>query len=313
MLSVIVPVYRNEGSVPELLAALAELHQGTGGIEAVLVVDGSPDRSYELLRAALPEQSFPSRLIVLSRNYGSFAAIRAGLGVASGDHFAVMAADLQEPTELTQEMYQRLVNGDADVVIGVRDGRNDPRLSRITSRIFWGLYRRFVVREMPAGGVDVFACTRQFRDELLRLDERHSSLIAQVFWLGFRRESVSYVRRKRTHGRSAWTLSRKVEYMMDSVFSFTDLPIRLLVRLGGLVALFAGIFGIVVAAARLSGMIEVPGYAAIVLLVTFFGALNLFALGVVGSYAWRAYENTKGRPLHTVLRSEAFEGSGDSS
>lgn len=308
MLSVIVPVYRNEESVPMLLEALGQIHAGAGGIEAVLVVDGSPDHSYERLRELLPAQPYASRLAVLSRNFGSFAAIRTGLGLATGDRFAVMAADLQEPPELVLEMDQRLRKGDADVVLGVREDRNDPFFSRISANVFWAIYRRFVVADMPSGGVDIFACNRAFRDQLLQLDERHSSLIAQVFWLGFRRAYVPYVRRKRLHGRSAWTLSKKVEYLMDSVFSFTDLPMRLLVRLGGLVAVLSGVFGVLVAIARLSGFIAVPGYAALVVLVTFFGALNLFCLGLVGSYAWRTYENTKARPLHIVMECQEFPG-----
>jgi len=248
--------------------------------------------------------------VLLSRNFGSFAAIRAGLAEGSGSRFAVMAADLQEPPELIGEMDRELRSDTADVVVGIRDGRSDPLVDRLPARMYWALYRRWVVREMPAGGVDVFACSRSFRDELLRMAERRSSLIAQVFWLGYRRREVTYVRRPRLHGRSAWTLGRKVEYLLDSVFSFTDLPIRLLVRAGGAVAILAGVLGLLIATMRLVGAIDVPGYAALALLVVFFGAANVFGLGIVGTYAWRAYENTKDRPLHVVLRSETYAGRG---
>lgn len=307
MLTLVIPVYRNEESIPDLVAEVTRLHhQLSGALEAVFVVDGSPDRSYEVLRDLLPEIPVSTRLIVLSRNFGSFQAIRTGLEVGSGDRFAVMAADLQEPPELVLEMDRVLRDEPIDVVIGVRDGRQDPLLSRLPAQAFWWLYRRFVVPEIPSGGVDIFGCNRQFRDTLLMLDERHSSLIGQIFWLGFRRKCVSYGRRRRIHGKSAWTFRKKLTYLMDSVFAFTDLPIRLLIRIGGGGALLSGLMGCVVLVARLMGAINVPGYAITMIAITFLGAVNLLALGIVGSYAWRTYENTKRRPLAVILKQEAF-------
>jgi hypothetical protein len=173
---------------------------------------------------------------------------------------------------------------------------------------FTALYRRYVVPDMPSGGVDVFGCNRAFRDTLLQLQESHSSLVAQIFWLGFRRRTLSYVRQARTHGKSAWTLRKKVNYMMDSVFAFTDLPIRLLIRAGAFGATVAAIIGIAVTVARLADLIAVPGYAMTAILIVFFSALNLLSLGIVGSYAWRAYENSKARPLAILLKVEGWSG-----
>ena len=308
MLTLIMPVYCNEGSIPDLLNVVEKLYISLNGdLETVFVVDGSPDRCYELLREALPKKTFPSKLILLSKNFGSFQAIRVGLQHGSGDRFAVIAADLQEPPELVLEMDQVLREQDVDVVVGVRDGRKDPFFSRISSQVFWGLYRRYIVPEIPEGGVDVFGCNKAFRDTLLQLDESHSSLIAQIFWLGFRRKCITYTRQAREHGESAWTLDKKINYMMDSVFAFTDLPIRLLVRIGGIGAIAAGLLGLVVLAAKILGMIMVPGYAMTMLTITFLGALNILGLGIVGSYAWRAYENTKSRPLAIVLKEDCFQ------
>ena len=307
VLSLIVPVYRNEGSIPDLLDVVESIHEDThDGLEVVFVIDGSPDRSHELLRETLPLRPFRSRLVLLSRNFGSFAAIRAGLERGEGDRYAVMAADLQEPPELVLQMDEVLRNDGVDVVMGVREGRSDPLSTRLTAQAFWTTYRRLIIPDMPPGGVDVFACTRAFRDQLLRLDERHSSLIAQLFWLGYRRSFVGYVRAERKHGRSAWTFRKKVGYLSDSVFSFTDLPIKLLTWVGGLFAVVLGIYGLGVAVLRLLGLIDVPGFTMLIVLVAFLGALNIFALGVVGTYAWRAYENTKARPIHVVQQEDLF-------
>lgn len=307
MLTLVIPVYRNEGSIPDLLDVVEGLHHRLNNeLETVFVVDGSPDRCYELLSESLPKRKFRSKLVLLSRNFGSFAAIRVGLELGSGKHFAVMSADLQEPSDLILDMDSALHEEEIDVVVGVRDVRLDPIISRIAARIFWGLYRRYVVPGIPPGGVDVFGCNRQFRDTLLKLDERHSSLIAQIFWLGFRLKLISYVRKARQHGKSAWSLRNKINYMMDSIFSFTDLPIRLVISIGGSGSLLAGLLGIVVLTAKLFHIIAVPGYTITMLAITFIGSLNLLGLGIVGSYAWRTYENTKGRPLAVVLKSESF-------
>jgi glycosyltransferase involved in cell wall biosynthesis len=309
LLSLVIPVYKNEASIPQLLDAIEQMHNKlVNELETVFVIDGSPDRSYEILRDALPKRPFLSKLILLSRNFGSFSAIRVGLQHGSGDRFAVMAADLQEPPELVLEMNRVLQDEPIDVVVGVREARNDPLLSRLPAQLFWSMYRRFVVPDMPEGGVDMFACNRQFRNTLLTLDERHSSLIAQIFWLGFRRKCVSYVRQERQHGKSAWTFRKKLNYMMDSIFAFTDLPIRLLIRVGGGTALLATLLGICVAIAKMFGWIAVPGYAMTIIAIVLLGASNLFALGVVGSYAWRTYENTKGRPLAIPVFIENFAG-----
>ncbi len=308
MLSLIIPVYRNEASIPELLAELQGLHQAlAGALELVFVVDGSPDRCHELLRTLLPRTGLDATLVLLTRNFGAFAAVRMGLQQARGDTFAVMAADLQEPPELVLRMQAVLAEGQADVVVAERSGRHDPFWQRWQAALFWSLYRRYVVPEMPPGGVDIFACNRAFRDALLDLGESRSSLIAQIFWLGFRRAGVPYERQPRRHGQSAWTWRKKLAYLADSVFAFTDLPVRLLTRVGALGLLVAAVLGVVVLFGKLSGLIGVPGYAMTLIAILFFGALNLLSLGIVGTYAWRAYENTKQRPQAIALRVDRFE------
>jgi len=307
MLSLVIPVYRNEASLPELLAALQALAGALPEpLEVVFVVDGSPDHCHDILRERLPATGLNATLLLLTRNFGAFAAVRAGLEHARGDTFAVMAADLQEPPELVPQMHALLAGDAADVVVAERTLRHDPPWQRWQAELFWALYRRFVVPEMPPGGVDIFACNRAFRDALLQLTESRSSLIAQIFWLGFRRASVPYVRQPRRHGASAWTWRKKMAYLSDSVFAFTDLPVRLLTWAGALGMGVAVVLTLAVLTAKLMGQIAVPGYAITLIAILFFGALILFSLGIVGTYAWRAYENTKQRPQAVVLREQQF-------
>lgn len=305
--SLVVPVYANEGSIGDLVHAIEGISRRVdGGFEALFVVDGSPDRSYALLRERLPDAAFPARLITLTRNFGSFAAIRVGLEQARGRVVAVMAADLQEPPELVLRFLEELQDGRHDVAFGVRETRFDPLLSTLASKVFWAVYRRFVMQDIPKGGVDIFAVTARFRERLLLLGESNTSLLAQLFWLGGRRVFVPYERRARQHGRSAWTFSKKLRYLSDSVFAFTDLPVRLLITLGAVAMTAALLLSFITIVAKLSGVVEVPGYAGTMLAILFFGALNALGLGVVGTYAWRAFENTKARPLAIIQDEEWF-------
>lgn len=213
-----------------------------------------------------------------------------------------MAADLQDPPELVLQFFQQLDEGTCDVVVGARTTRSDPLLSRAFAELFWWLYRRLVQPAIPPGGVDLFGCNKAFRDRLMTLDELNTSLVGLVYWLGYRRTTLPYERRRRPYGTSSWSFRRKLRYLSDSVFAFTDLPIRLLLALGGIGLGLSVILGVVVLLARLSGAIEVPGYTTTTLLIVFFGALNLTGLGIVGSYTWRAFENTKRRPGYVVAQ-----------
>lgn len=305
--SLVIPVYKNAETIGPLISACEGLNARLDrALEVVFVVDGSPDASHALLRDGLGRAGFRAKLVLLSRNFGSFAAIREGLRVAAGPSFAVMAADLQEPPELMLTFFEVLSTEPVDLVIGTRESRADPLLSRWASSAFWWLYRRFIDAAMPPGGVDVFACNRAFRDRLLGLSEANSSLVGLLFWLGYRRKVIGYARQPRMAGRSAWTLRKKLKYLFDSLFAFSDLPIRLLAFFGALGLVTSIVVALVVLAARLLGLVAVPGYAATVLVVTFFGALNSLGLGVIGSYVWRTFENTKGRPLAIVMQTEDF-------
>jgi len=311
MNSLVIPVYRNESSLPDLLEALDAIEQAAPeALEVVFVVDGSPDGCAAYLREHLAGHRFGSKLIELSRNFGSFAAIRVGLAEATGSQIAVMAADLQEPPSLIVDFFAALSRGDVDVVVGQREARDDPALSAWGSRIFWALYRRLIQPEIPPGGVDVFACTSAVRDELVRLQESNSSLVGLLFWTGYRRLAIPYRRAARQHGESAWTLGKRLRYLSDSVYAFSDLPIRILLITGALGLVVSLGLGSLVLVARLTGQIDVPGYAAIVVSMMFFAALNMLGLGILGSYVWRTFENTKRRPGAIVMTKQRF-GSSD--
>jgi glycosyltransferase involved in cell wall biosynthesis len=307
VLSLIIPVYKNEANLDRLLAALAELSRKLeGDLEAVFVIDGSPDRCLEILRERLPVAPMQSRLLSLSRNFGSFAAITAGLKVGTGEYLAVLAADLQEPPELVLQFWNILRNDEADIVFGYRTGRADPWLSELFSNLFWDVYRLLVVRNMPKGGIDVFGCTRQVRDRLVEFPEASTNLIALLFWLGFRRRFVGYARLARQEGKSAWTFAKKVRYCFDSIFNFTDLPIRLLLFAGLAGVSFSVLCSIVVLIAKVLGDIPVPGYTPILLAILLFGGFTSLGFGITGEYLWLTLQNSRRRPGFVVASREEY-------
>jgi polyisoprenyl-phosphate glycosyltransferase len=306
MLSLVIPVYKNEDNLPRLLAELQALAgRLPDDLEVVFVVDGSPDRSLRVLQEGLPHWPIRSRLLELSRNFGSFAAIAAGLTRAAGEYMAVLAADLQEPPELILDFHSVLQAGDADIVLGCRTGRADPWWSRWLSQSFWRLYRH-IVPDMPPGGVDMFACTARVRDRLVEMRESDSNLIALLLWLGFRRTFVEYQRRPRLEGRSAWTLGRKMRYALNSVFNFTDLPVRALLVLGASGTAFAVVAGATVFTMWALGRIPVLGYTPLMLAMTFFGGVTALGLGIVGQYLWLSLQNVRGRPTFIIKDERTF-------
>jgi polyisoprenyl-phosphate glycosyltransferase len=292
--SLVVPIYRNASTIEALVETITRIaDQLEGGLETIFVIDGSPDDSSQLLRRTLRAVQFDARIVEHSRNFGAFAAVRTGMSAARGRYISVMAADLQEPPELVVTFLVRLASGDVDVVAGRRTSRNDR--GDISSKLYWRLYRRFVLSDIPPGGVDVFACTAAVRDVVCSLEDVHTSLVAQLFWVGFRRELVPYDRLPR-EGKSGWTLRSKFRYLSDSVFAFTELPVRLLWLVGIIGMTLGVVLGAVVLVARATGTITVPGYAATVLILLLFLSLNSLGLGIIGSYVWRAYDTIKRRP-----------------
>lgn len=309
-LSLIVPVYRSELNIPPLLGALdafAREHAEEFELECVFVVDGSPDDSLGVLLALLPGyDSFVSQVHDLSRNFGAPFAVRCGLERATGQFFAPVAVDLQEPFESIRAMFLQVRDDVADVCFGQRVAREDPWLSKQFSRVYWTLYRRLVARELPPGGADLFVCNERVRGALLQLREKNGFLIGQVLWMGFRRTFVPYTRHKRALGRSSWSFRKRVAYLMDSLFLFSDLPIKLLLALGVFGLLISGALATSLVLNSLFGSVAVPGYAATVTTISFFGGLNSLGFGIIGEYLWRTYQNTQQRPLSLVREEHRF-------
>jgi polyisoprenyl-phosphate glycosyltransferase len=299
--SLILPIYNNALFIPELITDINDLQSSlTDQLEAIFVIDGSPDDSLIVLKRHLFNLHVPVKIINLSKNFGSFLAIKAGIDHARGQFIAIKAADRQEPMSLVRRFFTALIKDEADIVIGARKSRRDPLNHRLSANFFWFIYRKLVNSQIPAGGVDMFACNQNVIPYIKAMSETHSSLIEYLFWLGFRRKVVYYNRLRRIQGHGGWTLSKKIKLASDSVFSFSDLPIRFFYALGIISSTLAILLALIVIISKLIGSIQVPGYAAIVVISLFFFGLNAIGLSILGSYVWRSYENTKSRPSYII-------------
>ena len=300
--SLVVPVYNNADSLRDLINEITRLALSFDhDFEAIFVVDGGTDNSNDRLAELTVDLPYRTVVVEHSRNFGSFSAIRTGLHVSEGEIIAVRSADLQEPNALIEELFSTVKRGACEIALGVRQGRNDALHRRVGAGVFWSLYRRYVQPQMPKGGVDVFACTRCVRDALLELREANSSLVGLLIWLGYPFAVVPYVRLQRVHGKSEWSLDKLVDYMSDSAFAFSRTPIKVVRWLGILGTALGVLGGIVLVLLRLTGSNVETGYTPIMLAILVMGSLNLAAIGVLGSYIWRVFENTKRRP-HGVVR-----------
>jgi glycosyltransferase involved in cell wall biosynthesis len=251
-----------------------------------------------LLRDSLLKSGISNyKIISLSRNFGAWTAVRAGLAASDGNVTATMAADLQEPMELYLDFYTTLQSSkDAQIAIGVRKERDDPLTQRIFANLFWYLYRVIVNRSIPRGGVDVFALTKVSLVQLNRYTESGTSVIGLLYEIGFDKAHCVYSRSERLVGKSAWTLRKRINYLLDSVIAFSDFPLRVIVLLGTVSTLVFSTAGLVLIVGRLTDAIVVPGYTSLMLAIFFVCSVIVLSLGIIGSVIWRTYLGSKNRP-----------------
>ena len=296
-LSVVVAVFCNEGSLRPLFEALLEIEAGleTRGIdlEIICVDDGSLDGSFGVLKdlkAARPA----TRLIKLTRNFGAVKAARAGLRFVTGDCFLFLAADLQDPPGLILEMADRWLAG-SKYVLCVRRQRSDSLSSRLFSTFFYRLVRLIVVRDYPRGGFDLALMDRAFLPYLLDSAKNVNTPLFS-YWLGFKPDVLEYVRQKRLHGKSGWTLAKRFKFFLDSLLGLSIVPVRAMSLFGALVSLGSFAYGTLIAFNALRGSRSVPGFATIVVITAFLLGIVIMMLGVIGEYLWRIYDEVSRKP-----------------
>ena len=295
--SIVVPVFKNEESIDRLLNRVTSLASSlVGDVEAIFVVDGSPDSSLSLLQTSLPNTTFDSKIILLSRNFGAFSAIRAGLREADGTATVVMAADLQEPISLIEELLGLVVKDGVDVAVGVRQARKDSFVSRFLSSSFWRFFNRLTTLEMPKGGVDIFALSRDARQKINEFEESSTSLVGLIYWIGFKRQEVSYLREKRAEGVSSWSLRKRINYAKDSITAFSEIPLSIFLWSGVIGALVSLLLVVVLIVRLFMNHNDDISRQLVSIGLLFVVSYLMSGLGLLGTYLWRVSDNVRKRP-----------------
>jgi polyisoprenyl-phosphate glycosyltransferase len=309
--SIVVPVYNEEESFPDLVKRLSEVMDLLDGpAEVVLVDDGSRDSSYQLMLEA-NRQDPRFKVLQLSRNFGHQVAITAGMDVASGQAVIIMDADLQDPPQVILEMAAKWQEG-YEVVYAVREQREgETMFKKTTATLFYSLLRRMADIEQPVDVGDFRLVDRKALDAFLQMRERNRYVRGMFSWIGFRQAAVPYTRASRHAGRSKYPLRKMLRLASDGLVGFSTAPLRFALMAGVLLAIGAIGYGVVAIALKLAGLPYVPGYASLLVTITFLSGVQLIVIGMVGQYVARTYDEARGRPLYLVRDASGFTTNGE--
>lgn len=294
-ISIVVPVYYSADTLMDLYQDMKDkILEKLGEYELVFVDDGSGDNSWDIMNE-IHEMDENVKLVKLSRNFGEHAALLAGLSVCTGDCAVTKQADLQEDSLLILDMYESWKKGNK-VVLAIRRSRDESPVKVFFANMYYALVRKFVNKKMPQGGCDCYLIDRQVIEVLQRLDEKNSSLTLQVLWAGFKTDLVYFDRKDREKGKSRWTLAKKYKLVVDSLMSFSYVPIRFMIVVGTVFNIFAFALFISVIVERIKFGAPVVGWASLMCVILCSSGLILMMLGILGEYVWRALDAARKRP-----------------
>ena len=296
-ISVVIPVYFNEDSLPKLFEELdlveKELSKKQICLELIFIDDGSGDKSLDRLlefKKIRPE----TIIIKLTRNFGAIKAVKAGLKFVTGDAFLVLAADLQDPPNLILEMVDSWLSG-SKFVICVRRTRDDPLVNKILAKLYYKILRLIVIKDYPDGGYSLLLMDKTFLPHILN-SSKSVFLHVLAYWIGYEPKTIYYDRRARESGKSRWTLSKNLGAFLDVMLGFSVTPIRLISGIGFIVALASFLYGANVVISSFFFEIPVKGFVTLVALITFLLGLIIVMLGLIGEYLWRIFNEIDKKP-----------------
>lgn len=302
LISIVVPLYNEEGNVDELvrrIRAVVSDVRGQPRCELVLVNDGSRDATLLRLRdLALTHHEIV--VVNLSRNFGHQIAATAGLDMARGDAVILMDGDLQDPPELIGAFLERWREG-YDVVYAVRRSRKgEGRFKLLTARWFYRTVRRLTNVTIPVDTGDFRLMSRRVVEALKLTRERHRFLRGLVSWVGYPQIGVEYDRDERFAGTSKYSVTKMLRFAVDGITGFSEIPLRFASYFGFAVSLIAFIVALFEILIKLFTGYNLPGYTSTIFAILFLGGVQLIAIGMLGEYVGRIYEQVKGRPLYLV-------------
>jgi dolichol-phosphate mannosyltransferase len=306
--SLIIPIYNEEETIPELYRRVSDVMDSLDdSVELILINDGSGDRSLNLMRE-LQERDARVCYISFARNFGHQAAVTAGLNFARGQVIVVLDADLQDPPELIPKMIESWQAGYHVVYAQRTKRKKESWFKRLTAYVFYRLLQQLADVDIPADTGDFCLMDRQVVDVLNSMPERNRYIRGLRAWIGFRQTAVKFERDPRFAGEVKYTFKKSLALAINSLVSFSKIPLRLSTYLGLFSALIALFMALLVLYWRLQQPESpVTGLATILIAVFFLGSVQLISIGILGEYIGRIYEEVKGRPAYTIAEIAGLE------
>ena len=302
MISIVVPVFNEEDSLPELYHRISTvMHQVRLSFELIFVDDGSTDQSLDIM-VELSEKDKNVKIIQLSRNFGHQSAIIAGIDYAQGEAVIMMDSDLQHPPELIEKLIEKWREG-YDVVYTCRDETEDASLfKRFTSQCFYMFVYRLAEVQIPAGTADFRLLDRSVVDSLRAFGERSIFLRGVINWIGYRQAAIRYRASARYRGETKYSFLRMLRFAMDGITSFSSIPLYISAFMGIIISFCSFLYAANVIYIRLFTDRVVEGWTSVMVALLFLGGIHLLTLGIQSIYLGQMYKEVKGRPRYLIRR-----------
>ena len=299
-LSLIVPCYNEAENVRPFQEAVISAFDGCGyDYEIIFVNDGSKDATLHNLKKIHARQECPVKVVSFSRNFGKESGIYAGLEQAAGEYIALIDADLQQRPEIVRDMVQILEEKpEYDVVAAYQDRRGEGKVLSFFKKSFYAIINKLSHVTLQPDASDFRTFRRSVRDSLLQVGEYHRFSKGIFAWVGYDTCFIPYTAQPRANGTTKWNFRKLFNYAVDGIIGFSTAPLRFSTYVGAITAVAAVIYLLIVIIEKLIWGIDVPGLATVIVLILFFGSMQLFGLGIIGEYVGRTFEQTKDRPIY---------------
>jgi polyisoprenyl-phosphate glycosyltransferase len=299
-ISVIIPIYNEYEGIPFLVENLNTFFREQPQLrpEVIFVNDGSKDGSVKRL-LEMNHETYKGKIISLSRNFGSHAALRAGISIASGEFVCFNYADLQDPLELILQMEEKIKEGN-EIIWAHRESSKTSLGEKTFSSLYAYLMKNFAFSNFPDKGFDIVMFNKKVANQVKNNVEANSSIFLQILGMGFRQTSISYKKRERKSGISKWTLSKKIKLFIDSFVAFSYAPIRMVTIIGISMFFIGFLWTVYIITRKLVYHDLASGWPALMsILMIGFGITNI-SLGIIAEYLWRTLDASRKRPVFII-------------
>ena len=308
-LSLVVPCYNEAENVVPFQDAVISAFDGCGyDYEIIFVNDGSKDATLHNLRKIFKAQKCPVKVVSFSRNFGKESGLYAGLQQASGEYISLIDADLQQRPEIVRDMVKILdEQPEYDVVAAYQDRRGEGKVLSFFKKSFYAIINKLSKVTLQPDASDFRTFRRSVRDSILAMGEYHRFSKGIFAWVGYDTCFIPYTACERNASTTKWNFGKLLNYAIDGIIGFSTAPLRFSTYVGALSAIAAVVYLIIVVLQKLIWGIDIPGYATIIVLILFFGSMQLFGLGIIGEYVGRTFEQSKDRPIYIAKEILSYE------